>query len=49
MFYGVGKFKIFCDKECCKSWFQSNISKEDRNQGDKAVKEVFNEIRPNRN
>lgn len=19
MFYGVGKFKIFCDKECCKS------------------------------
>lgn len=43
MFYGVGKFKIFCDKECCKSWFQSNISKEDRNQGDKAVKEVFND------
>ena len=32
MFYGVGKFKIFYDKECCKSWFQSNISKEDRNQ-----------------
>lgn len=30
--------KSFCDKECCKSWFQSNISKEDRNQGDKAVK-----------
>ena len=43
MFYGVGKFKIFCDKECCKSWFQSNISNEDRNQGDKAVKEVFND------
>ena len=43
MFYGVGQFKIFCDKECCKSWFQSNISKEDRNQGDKAVKEVFND------
>lgn len=43
MFYGVGKFKIFCDKECCKSWFQSNISKEDRNQGDKDVKEVFND------
>lgn len=21
MFYVVGKFKIFCDKECCKSWF----------------------------
>ena len=43
MFYGVGKFKIFCDKECFKSWFQSNISNEDRNQGDKAVKEVFND------
>lgn len=43
MFYGVGEFKIFCDKECCKSWFQSNISKEDRNSGDKAVKKVFND------
>ena len=24
---------FFCDKQCCKAWFEENVSKEDRDKG----------------
>lgn len=49
MFYGVGKFKIFCDKECCKSLgFNLILARKIEIKEIRLLKK-FSTIRPNRN
>lgn len=31
---------FFCDKQCCKAWFEENVSKEDRDKGRKITDEL---------
>lgn len=40
IFFGVPCFKVFCNKECCKRWFDENIDPETKEKGKKEVEEL---------
>ena len=44
LFYGVPEFKIFCSKECYKSWSEENITPEQRMIGNEHVSKLKEDI-----
>ena len=44
LFYGTPEFKIFCDKDCCKKWWDEHVSPEQQKEGDDDAKKLREDI-----
>ena len=45
LFYGDAEFKIFCDKECCRKWFDENVPVEKRDKGKQEAEKFIQDIK----
>lgn len=43
--YGHNRFEFFCDKKCCKKWFEENITEEAREKGNEAFAQLSEKLR----
>ena len=43
--YGHNQFEFFCDKKCCKKWFEENITEEAREKGNEAFAQLSEKMK----